>query len=56
MRRALRLGSAPALIGVAAAVLAGCGTVPGVGIPPVVLSGKLAAQRITGSRRGHSAG
>ena len=38
------------------AVLAGCGTVPGVGIPPVVLSGKLAAQRITGSRRGHSAG
>jgi phytoene desaturase len=29
-------------------VLAGCGTVPGVGIPPVVLSGKLAAQRITG--------
>ena len=30
------------------AVLAGCGTVPGVGIPPVVLSGKLAAQRITG--------
>jgi phytoene desaturase len=38
------------------AVLAGCGTTPGVGIPPVVLSGKLAAQRITGSRRGHSAG
>jgi phytoene desaturase len=30
------------------AVLAGCGTVPGVGIPPVVLSGRLAAQRITG--------
>ncbi|MBA3907948.1 MAG: FAD-dependent oxidoreductase, partial [Pseudonocardiales bacterium] len=30
------------------AVLAGCGTTPGVGIPPVVLSGKLAAQRITG--------
>jgi phytoene desaturase len=30
------------------AVLAGCGTVPGVGIPPVVLSGKLAARRITG--------
>lgn len=30
------------------AVLAGCGTTPGVGIPPVVLSGRLAAQRITG--------
>lgn len=30
------------------AVLAGCGTTPGVGIPPVVLSGKLAARRITG--------
>ncbi len=30
------------------AVLAGCGTTPGVGIPPVVLSGKLAALRITG--------
>jgi phytoene desaturase len=34
--------------GMTNAVLAGCGTVPGVGIPPVVLSGKLAAQRITG--------
>jgi phytoene desaturase len=34
--------------GLANAVLAGCGTVPGVGIPPVVLSGKLAARRITG--------
>lgn len=32
------------------AVLAGCGTTPGVGIPPVVLSGRLAAQRITGLR------
>lgn len=30
------------------AVLAGCGTTPGVGIPPVVLSGRLAAQRVTG--------
>lgn len=30
-------------------VLAGCGTTPGVGIPPVVLSGRLAAQRVTGS-------
>jgi phytoene desaturase len=31
------------------AVLAGCGTTPGVGIPPVVLSGRLAAQRVTGA-------
>lgn len=31
------------------AVLAGCGTTPGVGIPPVVISGKLAAERITGT-------
>jgi phytoene desaturase len=31
------------------AVLAGCGTTPGVGIPPVLLSGRLAAQRITGA-------
>ncbi|MFB8077384.1 phytoene desaturase family protein [Streptomyces sp. NPDC056013] len=31
------------------AVLAGCGTTPGVGVPPVVISGKLAAQRITGA-------
>lgn len=30
------------------AVLAGCGTVPGVGIPTVLLSGKLAAARVTG--------
>ncbi|WP_103384015.1 phytoene desaturase family protein [Pseudonocardia dioxanivorans] len=29
-------------------VLAGCGTTPGVGIPPVVVSGRLAAERITG--------
>ncbi|HVH21686.1 MAG TPA: phytoene desaturase family protein [Pseudonocardia sp.] len=29
-------------------VLAGCGTTPGVGIPPVLISGRLAAQRITG--------
>jgi phytoene desaturase len=33
------------------AVLAGCGTTPGVGIPPVLLSGKLAAARITGEPR-----
>ena len=31
-------------------VLAGCGTTPGVGIPPVLISGRLAAQRITGER------
>lgn len=31
-------------------VLAGCGTTPGVGIPPVLISGRLAAQRITGGR------
>ncbi|MFR9729204.1 phytoene desaturase family protein [Saccharopolyspora sp. MS10] len=30
------------------AVLAGSGTTPGVGVPPVLLSGKLAARRITG--------
>jgi phytoene desaturase len=30
------------------AVLAGCGTVPGVGIPTALLSGRLAADRITG--------
>lgn len=29
-------------------VLAGCGTTPGVGVPTVLLSGKLAAQRIAG--------
>jgi phytoene desaturase len=31
------------------AVLAGCGTTPGVGIPPVLVSGRLAAHRITGA-------
>ncbi|MFJ2398181.1 phytoene desaturase [Streptomyces sp. NPDC087843] len=31
------------------AVLAGCGTTPGVGVPTVLLSGKLAAARVTGS-------
>ncbi|GGS40354.1 phytoene desaturase family protein [Actinokineospora fastidiosa] len=35
-------------------VLAGSGTTPGVGIPPVVISGRLAAQRVTGT--GQSAG
>ncbi|SFQ34714.1 phytoene desaturase [Amycolatopsis arida] len=34
--------------GVDNAVLAGCGTTPGVGIPPVLISGRLAAARITG--------
>ncbi|CAL9656141.1 Phytoene desaturase (lycopene-forming) [Streptomyces sp. enrichment culture] len=37
--------------GTANAVLAGCGTTPGVGVPTVLLSGKLAAARITGGRR-----
>jgi len=37
----------PCLV-VAAALLAGCGTTPGVGIPPVLISGRLAAERITG--------
>lgn len=32
--------------GVDNAVLAGCGTIPGVGIPPVLISGRLAAGRI----------
>lgn len=30
-------------------VLAGCGTTPGVGVPTVVVSGKLAAARVTGA-------
>jgi phytoene desaturase len=30
-------------------VLAGCGTTPGVGVPPVLISGKLAAQRVVGT-------
>ncbi|SFT87171.1 phytoene desaturase [Actinopolyspora lacussalsi subsp. righensis] len=38
--------------GIENAVLAGCGTTPGVGVPTVVLSGKLAAHRITGNGRG----
>ncbi|MFI1932936.1 phytoene desaturase [Streptomyces sp. NPDC020330] len=38
------------------AVLAGCGTTPGVGVPTVLISGKLAAERITGPRAApHSA-
>ncbi|MFC8194376.1 phytoene desaturase family protein [Streptomyces sp. NPDC060006] len=35
------------------AVLAGCGTTPGVGVPTVLLSGKLAAARITGLHAAH---
>ncbi|MFD5424192.1 phytoene desaturase family protein [Streptomyces sp. NPDC127084] len=34
------------------AVLAGCGTTPGVGVPTVLISGKLAAARITGGPQG----
>ncbi|MEV6473965.1 phytoene desaturase [Streptomyces sp. NPDC051657] len=36
--------------GTSNAVLAGCGTTPGVGVPTVLISGKLAAERITGLR------
>ncbi|MEU2250587.1 phytoene desaturase family protein [Streptomyces sp. NPDC019224] len=32
-------------------VLAGCGTTPGVGVPTVLISGKLAAARVTGNAR-----
>lgn len=34
--------------GVDNVVLAGCGTTPGVGVPPVLVSGRLAAARVTG--------
>ncbi|MFJ5776981.1 phytoene desaturase family protein [Streptomyces sp. NPDC093094] len=37
------------------AVLAGCGTTPGVGVPTALVSGKLAAARITGGARRGSA-
>jgi phytoene desaturase len=37
--------------GVANVVLAGCGTTPGVGVPPVLISGRLAAARITGNAK-----
>jgi phytoene desaturase len=33
-------------------VLAGCGTVPGVGVPTALISGRLAADRITGPAQG----
>ncbi|MHC3469380.1 phytoene desaturase family protein [Streptomyces sp. 7R007] len=42
--------------GTANAVLAGCGTTPGVGVPTVLLSGKLAAARITGTARSPRSG
>ncbi|MEU0334411.1 phytoene desaturase family protein [Streptomyces sp. NPDC006193] len=38
------------------AVLAGCGTTPGVGVPTVLVSGKLAAARVTGLPGRASAG
>lgn len=37
--------------GLANVVLAGSSTVPGVGVPTVLISGRLAAQRITGTQR-----
>ncbi|MFG2543107.1 phytoene desaturase family protein [Streptomyces sp. NPDC048594] len=37
--------------GVDNVVLAGCGTTPGVGVPTVLISGKLAAARVTGGAR-----
>ena len=37
--------------GEANVVLAGCGTTPGVGVPTALLSGKLAAARISGAHR-----
>ncbi|WP_327151091.1 phytoene desaturase family protein [Nocardia sp. NBC_01329] len=40
--------------GVSNAVLAGCGTVPGVGVPTALLSGRLAADRITGAAAGRN--
>ncbi|MET9782124.1 phytoene desaturase family protein [Nocardiopsis alba] len=44
----------PVVPGIANAVLAGCGTHPGVGLPTVLLSGRLAAERILAAsfRRG----
>jgi phytoene desaturase len=41
--------------GVDNVVLAGCGTTPGVGVPTVLVSGKLAAARVTGGVRPRSA-
>ncbi|MGW4108092.1 phytoene desaturase family protein, partial [Streptomyces sp. NPDC004976] len=39
--------------GVENVVLAGCGTTPGVGVPTVLISGKLAAARVTGGAGRH---
>ena len=44
-----RAGNLPR--GVANVALAGCGTVPGVGVPTALVSGRLAADRITGPGR-----
>jgi phytoene desaturase len=44
-----RAGNLPR--GVANVALAGCGTVPGVGVPTALVSGRLAADRITGPWR-----
>jgi phytoene desaturase len=41
--------------GTANAVLAGCGTVPGVGVPTALISGRLAADRVTGAPRARAA-
>ncbi len=41
--------------GVSNVVLAGCGTVPGVGVPTALVSGRLAADRITGESKSRSA-
>ena len=49
-RRPGRSGRATSCAGLDNVVLAGCGTTPGVGIPPVLISGRLAAERITGGR------
>ncbi len=48
-RRPVPLTSAPSAV-IAHLVLAGGSTVPGVGIPPVLISGRLAADRVTGLR------
>ncbi|PPK64162.1 phytoene desaturase family protein [Actinokineospora auranticolor] len=42
--------------GVENVVLAGCGTTPGVGVPPVVISGRLAAHRVVGHPASAGAG
>ena len=58
--RPVRSGRATSCAGWTTSCWPGCGTTPGVGIPPVLISGRLAAQRITGAGRagaqGHPAG